>query len=363
MPNEAATASDQISFGFDLPDSGRERLIRKECSPVFPRPDLWIKLSRPKPTEVFPTYWHFATLRQNVFFARVQNNPDLMPKDPIISRFKFTNAYRASDRVSQYLINHVIYDQKWSREDTFFRILLFKLFNKIETWESLKHSFGEITWSDYSFEHYSSVLSKLMDNGERIYSAAYIMPSGRSAFGYERKHLNHLKLLESMMIARLPDRVAQMPDLESVYRLLREFPCIGPFTGYQYTIDLNYSELVNFSENDFVEAGPGALDGIAKCFSDLGDYHASDIIRYMTDSQEDAFKLFDLDFRSLWGRPLHLIDCQNLFCEVDKYARVAHPDVTGLSGRTRIKQAYKASPRNLETPKYPPKWGLDTQRL
>ena len=30
-----------------------------------------------------------------------------------------------------------------------------------------------------------------------------------------------------------------------------------------------------------------------------------------------------VEFRDLWGRPLQLIGCQNLFCEVDKYARVA----------------------------------------
>ena len=54
-----------------------------------------------------------------------------------------------------------------------------------------------------------------------------------------------------------------------------------------------------------------------------------------------------------------MIDCQNLFCEVDKYARVAHPDVAGISGRTRIKQ--KFSPTGpLELPWYPPKWGINS---
>ena len=62
-------------------------------------------------------------------------------------------------------------------------------------------------------------------------------------------------------------------------------------------------------------------------------------------------------FQNLWGRPLQLIDCQNLFCEVDKYARVAHPEVAGASGRTRIKQ--KFTPRPAPIPQwYPPKWGL-----
>ncbi len=63
-------------------------------------------------------------------------------------------------------------------------------------------------------------------------------------------------------------------------------------------------------------------------------------------------------FDDLWGRALQLIDCQNLFCEVDKYARAAHPEVRGLSGRTRIKQRF--SPRTEPiTAWYPPKWGIN----
>jgi hypothetical protein len=60
----------------------------------------------------------------------------------------------------------------------------------------------------------------------------------------------------------------------------------------------------------------------------------------------------------LRGRPLQLIDCQNLFCEVDKYARVAHPDIAGHSGRTRIKQRF--APVADRVPAwFPPRWGIN----
>ena len=54
---------------------------------------------------------------------------------------------------------------------------------------------------------------------------------------------------------------------------------------------------------------------------------------------------------------LQLIDCQNLFCEVDKYARVVHPEFVGLSGRSRIKQRFVAAPRPIPQ-WYPPKWNV-----
>ena len=61
----------------------------------------------------------------------------LGPRTPLLDRHKFTNAYRASDRVSQYLIRFVIYQGDQTPEEIFFRTILFKLFNKIETWELL----------------------------------------------------------------------------------------------------------------------------------------------------------------------------------------------------------------------------------
>ena len=89
-------------------------------------------------------------------------------------------------------------------------------------------------------------------------------------------------------------------------------------------------------------------------------FNEAELIRLMADNQEREFERLGIKFQSLWGRRLQLIDCQNLFCEVDKYARVAHPDVAGISGRTRIKQ--KFSPTGpLESPWYPPKWGINSK--
>ena len=84
--------------------------------------------------------------------------------NPVLAIYKFTNAYRASDRVSQYLIRHVIYrdDLPTSPREVFFRILLFKLFNKIETWELLEQACGPITFEDYRFAAYDAVLARAM---------------------------------------------------------------------------------------------------------------------------------------------------------------------------------------------------------
>lgn len=311
---------------------------------------------RPAPTSIFDTFWRFAAERQSIFFHRLAGEAPPFTNDEILQKYKFTNAYRASDRVSQYLIRNVIYRGEQTAAEVFFRTLLFKFFNKIGTWEYLLSRLGFPRAGDFDPNIYDQILTDLQQSGRPIYSTAYIMPSPHH-FGTSRKHHNHLHLLAKMIRDGLPSKVADADSLQSVFKLLRTYPSIGPFLAFQFTIDLNYSPVLNFSEMDFVIPGPGALDGIAKCFRDLGDYNPTDLIRLVTERQAEEFRQRGICFQSLWGRPLQLIDCQNLFCEVDKYARVAHPEVTGPRGRTRIKQRFKPSP-TLPEPWYPPKWRL-----
>lgn len=311
-----------------------------------------------KPTRVFSTYWRFAAERQQVFLRRVRGTDPPWSDDPIIQIHKFTNAYRASDRVSQYLIRRVIYEEEHGLADTFFRILLFKIFNRIDTWELLENEFGKVSLETFSFKKYDRVLSEAMTKGERVYSAAYIMPSGGRSSGYARKHQMHLRLLERMVADELPEQISEAPTMARSFELIREYPTIGDFLAYQYVTDINYSGITDFSEGEFVVPGPGARDGIRKCFSDFGGLTEPEIIKFIAARQEECFAAVGARFPTLWGRPLQLIDCQNLFCEVDKYARVAHPEIGGISGRTRIKQKLKPSSEPLLL-FYPPKWGIN----
>ena len=333
---------------------------RPAASSAVPTPIILRHLAPAKVSEVYDSYWRFAAERQAVFFRRVRGEGPPWTDDPVLAIYKFTNAYRASDRVSQYLIRNVIYrdDLPRSPREVFFRILLFKLFNKIETWELLEREVGPITFEDYDFAAYDSVFARALKTGGRIYSAAYIMPPGTRAFGQSAKHQNHLLLLERMMADQLADRLAQTRTMQDGFEKLREYPTVGDFLAYQFITDINYSELTDFSEMDFVVPGPGARDGLRKCFVDTGGLNEPELIRVMADLQEQEFQRLDLDFQALWGRRLQLIDCQNLFCEVDKYARVAHPEIVGRTGRIRIKQKFVSNSEPIEL-FYPPKWEIN----
>lgn len=335
--------------GFEL----AERSLGK--STETPPRELIIAGKSIRTTPVFNTYWRFAAKRQALFMRRARGLPPPWTDDSILATHRFTNAYRASDRVSQFLIRHVLYEGKQTGDEIFFRCLLFKIFNRISTWAELTAALGTPTWKSFDPERYSSILDKAMARGNSIYSAAYIMPSPR--LGYKRKHRNHLRLLEKMMRDGAPRKVEQASSLSEVFNILKNYPSFGSFLAFQYAIDLNYSRMLDFSEMDFVVAGPGALEGIQKCFVNGATLNPESVIQAMTQKAPEEFQRLGLNFEDLWGRPLQLIDCQNLFCEVGKYARVAHPEFKSDSGRVRIKQKYSLNHEPLQL-SYPPKWKL-----
>ena len=276
----------------------------------------------------------------------------------MLAVYKFTNAYRASDRVSQYLIRSVIYEGAQEPRELFFRTLLFKLFNRVETWELLQRQLGKLHTSSFCVERYDRVLAASMSRGERVYSAAYIMPSGGKGTACGRKHRMHLQLLARMLRDELPERIAGTGTMAQAFAALRAYPTIGDFLAYQYVTDLNYSTLTSFGETEFVVPGPGALSGLRKCFARTGRLTDAEVIRLVQERQEECFAAAGIAFPALPGRPLQLIDVQNLFCEVDKYARVAYPQSITADGRTRIKQRFQPA-TTLLLSWYPPKWGIN----
>jgi hypothetical protein len=308
-----------------------------------------------QPTPVFATFWRFAAARQAVYQARLAGQPGPWTSDPVLAAHRFTNCYRAADRVSQHLIRHVSYAGSQQPEEIIFRTLLFKLFNRVSTWQLLAAAVGEVTWAGFDAGRYDRILSEAFAAGQPLYSAAYIIPPPR--LGAARKHTNHLRLLAAMMDGGIAGRITAAGSLEAVYRILRACPSIGDFLAYQLSIDLNYSAAVNHDEMEFVVPGPGARDGIVKCFGPAGYGIEAGIIRHAAGEQDRYFGLLGLRFAGLQGRPLQLIDIQNWFCETSKYARVTHPGVAGRSGRSRIKQRFTTVAAPV-TAWFPPKWGL-----
>ena len=289
-------------------------------------------------------FWDFARRRQAIYYARLRGEPGPWTDDPILSNNRFTNVFRASDRVSQELIRVQEAGPQYA-EDIALRTLVFKVFNKPETF----HALGRLTCATWDPPAVVRELDEIKARGETIYNGAYMMRD--PSINGTGKHRNHIDLIDRMV---LPIAAAMSRGVgpTEMYLTLSQFDGIGPFLAFQYMTDLGYSAVWEYDENEFVSLGPGSRRGLQKMFP--GERPSAAQVHGLQARMPD-------DAPTLFGRRPHLIDVQNLLCEFDKYLRQAQPE---LGARPmRIKRRFTPDPRPLPEPYFPPKWGLnDTVR-
>ena len=206
-------------------------------------------------------YW--CCERMNIFWKRYNGEQQPWTSDEILQQYKFTNVYRVLDRSSQYMLRNVIYNgREYSREDMFFRILLYKHFNLPETWDALMTEFGDITY-DTGWEDIARFLDDRIEH-EVIYSNAfmltgwfYSLPEYANIRGAS-KHRGYFEVFRRKIFENGEiEAFLNATGFEELFYMFKKLEPFSDFMAQQYCLDLNYSPLYDFTENDFVVTGPG----------------------------------------------------------------------------------------------------------
>ncbi len=333
--------------------------------------------------DVYPLYWYFAYERFMIYKRRLEGLPPPWTDDEILRTYKFCNTFRYTDRVSQDLIRLIVLrrglphsaapelsycdyksqSERFSCEqppavlattqyiserfgDDVFRVVFFRFFSRTETYLHVCKALGRAPQIlDLETDALTHVLDDLAESGQKLYTAAFILCAS-NRYGHQKKHRNHIELFREMFLQEnFSEFALGCKNMKELAERLETFPMIGPFMAYQIANDLCYLPQVNIDPNSFTIAGPGALRGIKKAFVEHNGLTPAEVIQWMRGNQETEFKKYGYDFYEQAGEWLGLVDCQGLFCELDKYCRVFRPDLG--SGRARIKQKFR--PQNKPT--------------
>lgn len=173
--------------------------------------------------------------RHSIFERRLAGQPSPWTEDPVMRRYAFTNVYRLLDRNTQYLLRHVI-DEGGSQDvvETTFRTILFRMFNKIETWELFVEALGPVlSWAEFDRRKYEEVIEEALERpgGYTPYTAAHQVsaPNLGGQFYYQ----NHLRALEAIMSSGTPAIMARQTHLEDAFEIIQKLPGYGPFFANQ----------------------------------------------------------------------------------------------------------------------------------
>lgn len=348
---------------------------------------------------IFEYYFRFAIERMRVFYRRLEGVPLLVgepepyeawSEDTVLQSYKFTNCYRYLDRISQDCLRragrpdlHMEFSQH-SRVDltdpreVFFRVMLYKWFNREEPWTALVQALGEVpSVKSFDVRHYTEILNEHRARGGKIFTSAYMTTGVPTWFcDSSIKHENVFRLLKAWLDAGVPEQLLVAKDQAAAHMCLmydverskrsdtgEKWPMMGDFLAYQYLTDLEYTGVFSWERDTHVWPGPGSARGLRKAFSDLGGQTMSQILTTIWVDQEELFPEWAGEafpyLRNKNGSPIYLgkIDIQNLFCEFDKWARVAFPEYGGGKPKQRFRQDSRRIPYI-----FPAGWNVDLRK-
>lgn len=263
----------------------------------------------------------FITERQRIYERRARGDDPPWTDDKVLQRYHFCNVYRELDAGTQYLRENIL--GCGADHDVFFNVLVYRLVNDPDSYEALG---GFTPVNEFDVD---TVVSRLHDYDGRVFSPAYRIPAHRFVDSDSKVENIFYGVIRDDLLANFTtywNGVSEADSWGDAHRLLRKLRGIGDFLAYEFVTDLNY-DLLPFSENDFVNVGPGARRGLERLwYEDIDDYETK--VQWIVDKQEELFNLHGCDFPYWNGKRLTLRDIEHSLCEAEKFARVKNNEGT-----------------------------------
>ena len=272
-------------------------------------------------------FYYYVTERYNIYKKRELGIPAPWTDDPILKEYKFTNVRREHDRTSKWLIENISNNPMLPYEDRFWRTILFRTYNRIETAELIGLDDPEF-W--YNINDNVSNISAIPGD---VYTRAYKTVSTKYVHKSEYPEINwraHPILFIHDMIIKYD---AKIPDIcknaETVIEWLKSFEGFGDFISYQIFVDLTYIDEFPISENEFVLCGPGCRAGMDFVIENVKRLRVnySEALFWLRDNIEKLFLRIDENYSSDklfenlpdYDRKWNIMALENCFCEFSKY--------------------------------------------
>lgn len=266
-------------------------------------------------------------------------------KDHSFLNYRFTNVYRELDKESVWLIENIIKnDERYPKKfDKFWAIVFFRVFNRHDVFTYAKDYGidGVPTYKEFDPEKFREKLNHVQRDGKvPIWTAAYMKTTNGV-----KSDTKHDFFIDRVLIPFKADaknmwkQIRQASKPEEISEVIQQLYTFSGFMAYEIYCDLDYGDLMKFDQNDFTNAGPGAVAGASLLFPSTvaGNKQKGtlEVITYLRDNWKKITKKLGIKLplyrKNKYKGELTLREIEHWLCEYSKYWRI----VNGV-GRQRI---------------------------
>lgn len=250
-------------------------------------------------------------------------------KDPILAMYRFCNVRRRDDKVSRWLIEHVLTEQNMDVDITSF--LLFSALCRWINWPptikaimdaGLVPSEGPMNWK---------AVGQLVDQRaktEKAWTGAYMIRAPKKKGGKKGAFVAQEVVGKCLArglspIVELFAQHGENVHYQQVHSALRRIPNYGSFMAGQIAGDWTYTPLLNRAPDltNWAPMGPGSIRGFNRIMQNPGKLSRRPPealwLEKLSKWRAAIIKRLGTEYEDLTA-----LDVQNCLCEVDKYLRV-----------------------------------------
>lgn len=267
---------------------------------------------------------YYARERENIRLLRLRGAPAPWTADPVLGRYRFTNVRRRDDRVSQWIIKHVIRPEQGVQPELWFSLLICRLINWPPTLlELLREGVIPVEVENFNPARFRRVMAEAKARGGKVYSGAYMVyPGPRGQHADKAEFLLQVLKAAHHKADRINDALwasGERPSVAQVVALLADCFGLGTFMAGQVAADLTYApEQLDHAVDLYTWApiGPGSSRGLNLMlrrppYAGWSPEEFNHQLRLVGSALAQR--------AGLHGLTLH--DVQNVMCEYSKYGR------------------------------------------
>lgn len=261
--------------------------------------------------------------------------PKPWTKNPVLLDFKFTNIRREHDKTTKYLLDMIEQHKDAPYGNKLMNIVLYRLFNKIETSQLL----GWVNFGKYDDDTLRKHLLEAKP-GFVYFTNAFYTTGMRQGFrrSYPEEEFEPIVIPRvcNDMKTTIVRAIKQAKTPMEVIEALKQLDGVGNFLSYQMFVDFTYLDEFPWSENEFVVSGPGCMKGLDYLFEDKGGLTHDELMFWLRDNcpitKEQCQELM-VDLPE-YDRYMNVMSLENCMCELSKYIRA-------VEGTGRPKNKYR----------------------